>query len=228
MNQTSINIIAIAVFTTTIISLLGPLFHLPPAIPAVAMFAFLGLATLDNFTWQGRVSNLFLDLLATANPKYRERILYHEAAHFLVAYLYGIPVTNYALNAWEALKQGQSARGGIYFDDNCLTEELQKGIISAQMLDRYCTFWMAGIAAEILIYGNAEGGAEDRQALRTVLSQLKLPVAFDVKERFGILQAKNVIETNRSAYNALVEAMFKRLSVEECCQAINRHPLTYE
>lgn len=223
MNQTSINIIAIAVFTTTIFSLLGPLFNLPPAIPAVAMFTFLGLATLDNFTWQGLGSNLFLDLLATANPKYRQRILYHEAAHFLVAYLYGIPVTNYALNAWEALKQGQSARGGIYFNDPHLAEQLQQGTISAQTLDRYCTVWMAGIAAEILIYGNAEGGAEDRQILRTVLSQLKLPVAFDVKERFGILQAKNIIETNRPAYNALVEAMAQRLSVEECCQVINRH-----
>ncbi len=223
MNQTSINIIAIAVFTMTVSSLLGPLLNLPPAVPAIAMFAFLGLATLDNFTWQGQGSNLFLDLLATANPQHRDRVLRHEAGHFLVAHLYGIHVTGYALNAWEAFKQGQSARGGVRFDDAELSEQLQQGIISAQMLDRYCTVWMAGIAAETAIYGNAEGGAEDRQILRSVLAQVKFPVAADMKERLSALQAKSAIEANRAAYDALVEAMARRQSVEECCQAIEQY-----
>ncbi len=221
MNQLSINLAAIAVFVTTFSVLLGPLVNLSPTIPAVATFTLLGLATVDSFTWQGQGGTLVLDWLARMiSAEHRERIIKHEAGHFLVAYLLDIPVSGYALNAWEAFQQGQAAQGGVQFDDCQLNEQLQKGQITAQMLDRYCTVWMAGIAAETIAYGNATGGAEDRLKLQAVLSQINTPINAQLKARWAALQARTLIEANSKAYEALVTAMAQRASVEECQKMI--------
>ncbi len=221
MNQLSINLAAIAVFVTTFSVLLGPLVNLSPTIPAVATFTLLGLATVDSFTWQGQGGTLVLDWLARMiSAEHRDRIIKHEAGHFLVAYLLDIPVSGYALNAWEAFQQGQAAQGGVQFDDRQLNEQLQKGQITAQMLDRYCTVWMAGIAAETIAYGNATGGAEDRLKLQAVLSQINTPINAQLKARWAALQARTLIEANSKAYEALVTAMAQRASVEECQKMI--------
>ncbi len=221
MSQLSINLAAIAVFVTTFSVLLGPLVNLSPTIPAVATFTLLGLATVDSFTWQGQGGTLILDWLARmTSAEHRERIIKHEAGHFLVAYLLDIPISSYALNAWEAFQQRQAAQGGVQFDDRQLNEQLQKGQITAQMLDRYCTVWMAGIAAETIAYDNATGGAEDRLKLQAVLSQINTPINAQLKARWAALQARTLIEANLKAYEALVTAMEQRASVAECQKMI--------
>jgi hypothetical protein len=221
MSQTALNLIAISVFLMTLSVLLGPLIHLSPTVPAVATFAILSVATLDSFSLQGRGGTLLLDLIANFSPQHRERIVHHEAGHFLVAYLLGIPVTDYTLNAWEAWKQGQPGVGGVSFKDEELASQLQQGILSAQMLDRYCTVWMAGIAAETLVYNDAEGGADDRSKLSAVLSSLGLSNSVcQQKQRFGTLRAKILLQENWLAYQALVKAMAKRATVVECDRAI--------
>lgn len=45
------------------------------------------------------------------------------------------------------------------------------------MLNRYGTVWMASVVAETLAYGNAEGGAEEREKLYTVFTQIGYPAA---------------------------------------------------
>lgn len=223
MSQTAINLIAITIFALTASSLLGPLFNLSPAVPAIATFVILGLATLDTLSWQGQGGTLLMDWLAAASPERRQRVLRHEAGHFLVAHLLGISVTGYALNAWEAFRQGQSAQGGVRFEDEELAEQLQQGVLSSQMLDRYCTVWMAGIAAENFVYGSAGGGAEDRQKLRAVLAQLRRPEQAQLKERWACLQASTLIESHLPAYEALVAAMAQGLPVAECCRVIENN-----
>ncbi|MCU0545917.1 MAG: ATP-dependent Zn protease [Oscillatoriaceae cyanobacterium Prado104] len=224
MKQTSLNIVAIFVFAITISTLLGPAFNLSPAVPALAIFCLLGLATLDSFQWQGQGGTILLDFLAGSSKAKRDRILHHEAGHFLVAHLLGIPVTGYALNAWEAFKQGQSAQGGVRFQDAELASQLQNGTLSSHILDKYCTVWMAGIVAENLVYGNAEGGAEDRTKISAILTQLRRPTAeIKLKQNWGSLQAKNLIESHNSAYQALVSAMEQRATVSDCCNIIQQN-----
>ncbi|NJM61301.1 MAG: ATP-dependent Zn protease [Oscillatoriales cyanobacterium RU_3_3] len=224
MKQTSLNVVAISVFAITISTLLGPAFNLPPAVPAIATFCLLGLATLDSFQWQGQGGTILLDLLAGSSKERRDRILHHEAGHFLVAHLLGISITGYALNAWEAFKQGQSAQGGVRFQDGELASQLQNGTLSSQVLDRYCTVWMAGIVAENIVYGNAEGGAEDRTKISAILTQLRRPsTEIKLKQNWGSLQAKNLIESHNSAYQSLVAAMEKRATVTECCDIIQQN-----
>jgi hypothetical protein len=221
MSQTALNLVAISIFLMTVSTILGPLIHLSPAVPAVATFAILGIATLDSFSLQGKGGNLLLDWIAGFSPAHRERIIHHEAGHFLVAYRLGIPVVGYTLSAWEAWKQGQPGQGGVSFDDAEITSQFQSGKITAQMLDRYCTVWMAGIAAESLVYENTEGGGDDKIKLATVLKSLGFTESiFEQKQRFCALQAKTILQENWSAYEALVKTMGDRASVVDCVREI--------
>lgn len=224
MEQTTLNVIAISVFAMTMSALLGPMFHIPPAIPAATTLGVLSLATLDSFRFQGRGASLLLDWLAGTRGEHRDRILHHEAGHFLVAYFLGIPITGYTLTAWEAFKQGQSGLGGVIFN----TEALSPDALDVRQLrltvDRFCTVWMAGIAAETLVYESAQGGSEDRQKLREALSLLgRNGNEAPAKERWAMRQAQTIVEEHRVAYEALVEAMKQRASVEECCRVIQQH-----
>ncbi|GAB1544261.1 hypothetical protein NUACC21_69370 [Scytonema sp. NUACC21] len=221
MSKTALNLIAISVFAITMSTLLGPLIHLSPTIPALVTFTVLGIATFDSFSLQGQGGNLLLDWMAGFSPEHRERILHHEAGHFLVAYLLGIPVIGYTLSAWEALKQKQPGQGGVSFNDGELASQLEQGKITAQMLDRYCTTWMAGVAAESLVYNNAEGGTDDKSKLAGVLTSLGFSrTNVDLKQRFCLLQAKTLLQENWSVYQALVNAMRQRASVAECHRVI--------
>lgn len=227
MSQTALNLVAISVFLMTLSVLLGPLLELSPLIGAIATASLLGFFTLDTLGWQGKGANLIVDVFAGMSGDHRSRVVRHEAGHFLVAYLLEIPITGYALNAWEAFKQGQSAGGGVQFDDQELLTELQKGSLSAQLFDRYCIVWMAGIAAETLTGDRAEGGAEDRTKLKAILAQnRKSATDVQLKERWAILQAKTLIESHLDAYQALVTAMEQRLPVSECYKILsNRIPI---
>ncbi len=224
----TLNIAAIFVFLMTFSSLLGPLFHLPSEIPAIATISILGLVTLDNLTWQSKGSTILLDWLANFSAIHRDRVLRHEAGHFLVAYLLGIPITDYSLTAWEALKKGQTGQGGVSFTDNELTLQsnlqLPPSLISHPILDKYATVCMAGIAAEQIYFGNTEGGNDDKIKLRAILNKSGIPIReIDKKTRFYILQAQTLIKNNKLIYEALVTAMEKRLSVDECYRIIEEN-----
>jgi ATP-dependent Zn protease len=215
--QISLNLVAICVFGMTCSSLVLPLFQISSTIPIAIVFAIIVVTTLDGFFFKSIVATLLLDTIASTSPAYRQRILHHEAGHFLVAHLLGIPITDYTLNAWESLKAGQSAQGGTIF-------AAPPSEISAQLLQKYCTVWMAGIAAEKLIYDRAEGGSEDRQKLRGVLFLAgKQQQEIVSQENLATLQAKTLIQTYGEAYQALVDAMSARTTVSECCKEIDRY-----
>jgi hypothetical protein len=224
MNQLSLNLVALSVFAITVSTLLGPLIHLSPVVPAAATAGLLGLAAIDTFGWQGQGSIVLLDWLAGFSAGHRARVVRHEAGHFLVAHLLEIPVTGYALNAWEAVRQGHPGQGGVRFSDVEFANELQRGSLSAQLLDRYCAIWMAGGVAESLVYGDVQGGADDRQKLQAVLAQLRLPIPErQQKERLAALRARTLLQEQSAAYEALVLALEQRASIAECYQAIEQH-----
>ncbi|NET02657.1 MAG: ATP-dependent Zn protease [Sphaerospermopsis sp. SIO1G2] len=221
MNQTAINLIAISVFLMTLSTLLGPLVHLSPTIPALTMIGFLGIASLDNFSFQGKGGTIVLDWLARLSPQYKERIIHHEAGHFLVAHLLGIPVNGYTLSAWEAWRKGQPGQGGVVLEDEEIAKQLERGKIGVSMIERYCNIWMAGIAAEMLVFQSAEGGSDDKARLNQFLTALGFDEKnFDQKQRFHLLQAKNLIQTNWEIYQNLVDAMRQGIDVEECKKMI--------
>ncbi|MGF1541060.1 MAG: ATP-dependent Zn protease [Pleurocapsa sp.] len=222
MPQTALNLIAIGIFVMTLTILLGPLLNISPIIPAATTFGILSLATVDTLAWRSRGVSLLLDLFASAEQ--RQRIVHHEAGHFLTAYFLGIPITGYTLSTWEVIKQGQLGRGGVGFETESLMTEPYDLDKMRLTLDRFCTVWMAGVAAEKIVYGNDQGGIEDRQQLQTALKLAGLPeAAYLMKERWAKIQATNLLERYQKSYQALVTAMEKRASVEECCQAIQQY-----
>lgn len=221
MSQNSLNLIAISVFLMTFSILLGPLIHLSPTIPALATFTILAFATVDTFNWENKGTKLILDWIANFSPQHRQRIIHHEAGHFLVAHLLKFKVLYYTLNVWEALKQNQSGQGGVTIEDHQFTSQLNEANLNTHILDRYCTIWMAGIVAEELVFNDAVGGLDDKQKLAAILQGLGLSeLAYTQKKRFYALQAKNLIQENWSAYQALVKAMGLGLSVSACIEAI--------
>jgi hypothetical protein len=213
MSQTALNLAAICVFLMTFSILLGPFLSIPPELPAIATISLLGLATVDTFKFQGQGGSLVVDWFAQRSPAHRARIAHHEAGHFLVADRLGIMVTDYSLSAWEARRKGQPGLGGVSFAEPSTNQ------LSAQDLDRYCTVWMAGIAAEQIVYQTAEGGSDDRTKLRGVLATLSLDP--QQKERLAIFQAKNLLQTDWPTYQALVAAMQERKPVADCQQILS-------
>jgi hypothetical protein len=220
-------LVAIAIFTVTMTSLLGGIFGIPPAVPAVFTATLLGAATLDTLALEGRGGTLFIDWFSQFSEEHRQRVVHHEAGHFLVAHLLGIPVTGYTLTAWEAFRRGQPGRGGVSFDIEELSAQVIEGQVPVQKIDAYCAIWMAGIAAEQLVYGQSEGGFDDRQQLKTLWAHIEPPKPEpDVKIRWSILKAKTLLEGHQETYQQLVDAMNQRLPIEECLAIANQATLT--
>lgn len=219
MQQTALNLVAIGIFGITFLSLLTPFINIPPSVPAGMTLVILVLGTIDTLAWQNRGVTLFLDFFAS--DRERERVLHHEAGHFLVAYLLDIPVTGYTLTAWEAFKQGRSGNGGVIFDTDSLPKISKKTQEISLITEKYCKVFMAGIAAEKYVYGAAEGGKDDRAVLRSALRSLGLSQQNCLlKERTAQLQATTLIEENKVAYQALVSSMKERKSVQDCYEKI--------
>ena len=224
MGQLTLNIVAVTIFLVTMGMLLGPLLHIPQAVPVVAIAAILGIATLDQTSWNGTLGNLFINGLNRLSPEERERVVHHEAGHFLVAFLLDIPVADYTLNAWDAWKKGMPGIGGVQFDTTQLEATLKTGQLPAQLLDRYCTVWMAGIAAEKAVYGQAQGGHDDRQKFSILWQQLQRPVQEgQMRQRWAVLQARTLLENHQAAFEALVAAMAVEASVEDCLTLLKTH-----
>ena len=228
MRDTTLNAIAVVIFGMTMASLLGPLVHLSPALVAGVAATGLGVFTLDQLNLQGRIGNLITDALAWFSPEHRQRVIHHEAGHLLAALLLEIPVQAYTLTTWEAWRRGLPGQGGVIFG---LGDGAGNGVLPAtltpQRLDRYSQVWMAGLAAEQMVYGNALGGDGDVQALRQLWQGLgKSDLEATVKQRWATLQAKTLLETHRDAFDTLVNAMAERASVDTCRELVQHHAKT--
>ncbi len=221
LQQTTLNLIAIGVFLMVMSILLGPLIQLPTVVPAVATLSFMVLFAADTLAWQGRGGNLLVDAVARLSPQHRDRILHHEAGHFLAAHAYGLPITGYTLSAWEAWRQGKPGFGGVAWTPTDGPSDRPGPVLQKQWLDRFCIIAMAGIAAERLQYGSVEGGNDDRQQVRQALTALGQPQQqVAAKQQWAELQAKTLIQNHPAAYEALVTGMRSRSSVADCVQSL--------
>ncbi|KAL8461896.1 hypothetical protein ACS0TY_033101 [Phlomoides rotata] len=135
--------------------------------------AILGLTFLDATFFGGSC----LAQISSYWPPYRRRILVHEAGHLLVAYLMGCPIRGVILDPIVAVQMGIQGQAGTQFWDEKLQNELAEGRVSGTAFDRYCMVLFAGIAAEALIYGEAEGGENDENLFRNFCLLLQPPLS---------------------------------------------------
>eukprot|EP00249_Psilotum_nudum_P019330 c27195_g1_i6 orf=268-1398(+) len=143
-------------------------------------------------------------------PPYRKRVLVHEAGHVLAAYLLGCPVRGVFLDAFQALRMGIQGQAGTQFWDETLEDELREGRLTNASFDRYCMVLFAGIAAEALVYGEAEGGENDENLYKSIVSILRppwTPSEMSNQARWAVLQSYKLLRKHRSAYDTVVTSL---------------------
>lgn len=153
-------------------------------------------------------------VLWTLFPQMPDRVIKHEAGHLLVAHLLGCPVQSVALGAWDALTKEKNGNGsglrgaGTSFFDPQLNAASRKGRVTRSVVDRYSIIVMAGIAAEALCFGEAEGGSDDENALAEFLSQtVQSNVNIPEQARWAAANALILLRDNQDAYDRLVNVL---------------------
>ena len=102
-------------------------------------------------------------------------------------------------------------------------EALRKGDAAADAdVDRTAIVLMAGIAAEALANGHAEGGAADERALRALLvTHYKIDDReLRARARWAVASATLLLRQNERSFQALCAALREGRSVGECVLAL--------
>ncbi|XP_008450721.2 uncharacterized protein LOC103492217 isoform X1 [Cucumis melo] len=185
---------------------------------------FLFLWTLDSVALNGGVGSLVLDTIGhTFSKKYHNRVIQHEAGHFLIAYLLGVLPKGYTTSSFEAFqKEGSlNLQAGTAFVDFEFLEEVNAGKVSATMLNRFSCIALAGVATEYLLYGCAEGGLADINKLDVLLKGLGFTQKkADSQVRWAVLNTVLILRRHESARTKLADAMSSGKSVGNCIDVI--------
>ncbi|XP_062084629.1 uncharacterized protein LOC133790845 [Humulus lupulus] len=180
--------------------------------------------TFDSVSFNGGVSSLILDTIGhTFSQKYHNRVIQHEAGHFLIAYLVGILPRGYTLSSLEAFqKEGSlNVQAGTAFVDVEFLEEVNGGKLSATTLNRFSCIALAGVATEYLLYGYAEGGLDDINKLDALLKGLGFTQKkVDSQVRWSVLNIILLLRRHEMARAKLAEAMIAGKSVGSCIETI--------
>ncbi|ESR35492.1 ATP-dependent zinc metalloprotease [Citrus sinensis] len=166
----------------------------------------LGLALVDAIFLGG----VCLAQISSYWPPYKRRILVHEAGHLLIAYLMGCPIRGVILDPIVAMQMGIQGQAGTQFWDEKMNNELAEGRLSGTAFDRYSMVLFAGIAAEALIYGEAEGGENDENLFRSICVLLQPPLSMaqmSNQARWAVLQSYNLLKWHKHAHLEAVKAL---------------------
>ncbi|KAF5193211.1 Atp-dependent zn protease, partial [Thalictrum thalictroides] len=147
-------------------------------------------------------------------PDYQERIASHEAAHFLAAYLLGLPILGYSLDI---------GKENVNLTDEKLQKLIYSGKLDAKELDRLAVITMAGLAAEGLKYDKVVGQSADLFTLQRFINRTKPQISKEQQQnltRWAVLIAGSLLKNNKSSHEALTSAMSKKATVLECIEAI--------
>lgn len=182
--------------------------------------------TLDLVSFNGGVGALVLDTIGhTFSQKYHNRVIQHEAGHFLIAYLLGILPKGYELTSLDALKKQGSLniQAGTAFVDFEFIEEVNSGKVTAMMLNRFSCIALAGVATEYLLFGYAEGGLSDINQLDALLKSLGFTQKkADSQVRWAVLNTILILGRHEKARAKLAEAMTQGKSVGVCIDIIEK------
>lgn len=168
--------------------------------------AVLGLAIIDSVFLGG----CCVAQISCYWPPNRRRVLVHEAGHLLVAYLMGCPIRGVILDPIVAMQMGIQGQAGTQFWDEKLDKELAEGRLSGTAFDRYCMVLFAGIAAEALVYGEAQGGENDENLFRNVSLLLQPPLStaqMSNQARWSVLQCYNLLKWHKHVHRVAVKAL---------------------
>lgn len=147
-------------------------------------------------------------------PDYQERISRHEAAHFLVAYLLGLPILNYSLDI---------GKEHVNLTNDKLEKLIYSGQLDSKEIDRLAVVTMAGLAAEGLTYEKVIGQSADLFTLQRFINRSTPQLSKDQQQnltRWAVLLAASLLKNNKAAHEALMAEMSKKATVLDCIKAI--------
>ncbi|KAK2655855.1 hypothetical protein Ddye_008907 [Dipteronia dyeriana] len=147
-------------------------------------------------------------------PDYQERIARHEAAHFLIAYLLGLPILGYSLDI---------RKENVNLIDDRVEKLIYSGQVDSKELDRLAVVAMAGLAAEGLTYDKVVGQSADLFTLQRFINRSKPQLSKDQQQnltRWAVLFSGSLLKNNKLIHEALMAAMSNKASVVECIEAI--------
>lgn len=142
----------------TLLALLGPLLGLSPWFTTALVALALTSLTVDAARFGGRGGHLLAETLPGGLLRLR-RIALHEAGHVLVAEREGVAVAAIHVGSLACLRAGLSAGG------TTVLAPPGSARLPLEELRRWSRVLLAGMAAESLVYGESEGGADDRSLL---------------------------------------------------------------
>ena len=219
--RTGLRVAAAAGFTAAVGA-----FHLDAA-HALGLLAAAGLAAgVDLVGFGGGLAFLVEDTAGRLlNPSYADRVAFHEAGHFLVAYLVGLLPRGYTLSSLDALRSegALSVQAGCLFCDADFQAEVARGSVTAETLGVFTCTALGGVAAEYVQYGQAEGGLADIVQLDQLLAALGFTERKTADQvRWGALNAVQLLRQNARAHRALAGAMLEGADVVSCIRIIER------
>ena len=148
----------VAVLVVTLLALVGPLLGLSPWFTTALVALALTSLTVDAARFGGRGGHLLAETLPGGLLRLR-RIALHEAGHVLVAKREGVAVAAIHVGSLACLRAGLSAGG------TTVLAPPGSARLPLEELRRWSRVLLAGMAAESLVYGESEGGADDRSLL---------------------------------------------------------------
>ncbi|KAJ3679607.1 hypothetical protein LUZ60_017618 [Juncus effusus] len=180
--------------------------------------------SVDLIYFNGGVRNLLLDTIGhSISKKYRNRVIQHEAGHFLIAYLLGVLPKGYTITSLETLQKDASlnVQAGTAFVDYEFVEEFDSGKVSSKMLNRFSCIALAGVATEYLLYGYSEGGLADIAKLDGLLKGLGFTQKkADSQVRWAVLNTIMILRRHEEARSRLADAMSVGKSIGSCITVI--------
>jgi len=236
-----------------------------------------------------KLQTLLISIQRNVFPSYRKRTIQHEAGHFLMGHLLGLPVKGYAANSiknavefyplndpdigrdrasqlgfnsavWrqtdETIEPPQSNEEVPYFSrEGRGGDSVRKQSVFRKKkdydkflklpslnepskawpyrgfdeltIDKLAVVSVAGVCAEILAFGNAEGGFADFSQLRSLFSSAELEMEdkdMDNRIRFALGFTMTQLRLHLGVLDDLTEAMERGASVADCINIIETCP----
>jgi len=194
----------VAVLVVTLLALLGPLLGLSPWFTTALVALALTTLTVDAARFGGRGGHLLAETLPGGLLRLR-RIALHEAGHVLVAEREGVAVAAIHVGSLACLRAGLSAGG------TTVLAPPGSARLPLEELRRWSRVLLAGMAAENLVYGESEGGADDRSLLGRLWGLSGQDVATAQMEQ---RRARREVEQWLRAERSRLEAEADRLALQ--------------
>ena len=206
LGSTLLGILALAVLPPNIGATFSYLFALIPV-------GFIGIGS----TSPGIIAGVIQGAKGTNEDEAtrRERICRHEAGHFLVGYMCGLPVKNYEVSpdTGVACVEFHTSSNNVAVGQELSDDEIAALSVVA----------MSGSVAEIMEYGKATGGENDLIELQNCFMKSKEFIGAAKQQdltRWGALTSYGLIKANLSKYEGLVNAFKENKSLADCVAVI--------